>query len=341
LARLLWILFACNVAGTVTGILQVYFPDRFLPAEFSSGAPAEWLRSLTFVSPSGRTLVRPPGLSDLPGGAAAAGSLTAIFGFALSSAKSTKVWLRPVCFAAALAGVAVLYLTQVRSLTLMTLLGILLLAFFGMRQGKIWNQGWMAATAVILIFGSFTWAVALGGDKVRDRFLNMTDQSVSESFDKSRGWFWRYTFDEALKAYPLGAGPGRWGMMNVYFADPNQPGSPTLWAEIQLTGWLYDGGVPMWLLYGTGLFVSMLFLYRVARSPRYGDVVPFAATVVFCLNCNIIGASFFGPAFNTTLGMEYWLLVAIVFGAARKSWRGPSRDQIRAGFLVSRAASLA
>ncbi len=337
LARLLWILFACNLAGAAMGILQVYFPDQFLPAEFSASAPAEWLRSLTFTSPSGRALVRPPGLSDLPGGAAAAGSITAILGFALSSSKSITVWLRLFYFAAALAGVSVLYLTQVRSLTLMTLFAILLLALFGLAQKQIWNQGWMAGTAVILILGSFFWAVSLGGDKVRDRFLNMTDRSVTENFNSSRGWFWRYTFDEALKAYPLGAGPGRWGMMNVYFGDPDQPGSPTLWAEIQPTGWLYDGGVPMWLLYGSGLFASMLFLFRVARSSRYGAIVPYAATVVFCVNCNIIGASFFGPAFNTSLGMEYWLLVAVVFGAARKSWRGPSAAQIRAGFLLPRA----
>ena len=341
LARLLWIVFACNLAGALTGILQVYFPDQFLPAEFSASASAEWLRSLTFTSPAGRVLVRPPGLSDLPGGAAAAGSLTAIFGFALSSARGTSIWLRCVCFAAALAGVSVLYLTQVRSLTLMTVLAILLLASFGIREGRIWNRSWMAGTAVILILGSFTWAVSAGGDKVRDRFLNLTDRSVTESFNSSRGWFWRYTFHEALEAYPLGAGPGRWGMMNVYFGDPNAPGSPTLWAEIQPTGWLYDGGVPMWLLYGSGLFASMLFLYRIARSRRYGSIVPFAATVIFCVNCNIIGASFFGPAFNTTLGMEYWLLVAIVFGAARRSWRGPSLQQIRDGFVYSRAASLA
>jgi hypothetical protein len=57
--------------------------------------------------------------------------------------------------------------------------------------------------------------------------------------------------------------------------------------------------------------------------------VPFAATLVFCVNCNIIGASLSGPAFNTTMGLQYWLMVAVVYGAARKSWRGPTLSQTR------------
>ncbi len=328
LIRLLWILWAANLIGAGVGLLQIYFPDRFLPAEFSAGATASWLHSMTFLSPTGRLLVRPPGLSDLPGGAAAAGSLTAILGFAFSALRSTGIWLRLVCFASALAGVSVLYLTQVRSLAIMTVLAILLLLLFGLQQGRIWNRGWMAGAAVALLLGSFCWAVAMGGDKVRDRFTKMNDDGVAASFDASRGWFWRYTFGEGLAAYPLGAGPGRWGMMGSYFGDPHRPDSPPLWAEIQPTGWLYDGGVPLWLLYGAGLGASMLFLYRVARSPNspssYGAALPFAATLVFCMNCNIIGASLSGPAFNTTMGLQYWLMVALVYGAARKSWRGPA-----------------
>ncbi len=333
LLRILWIFFLCNGIGSAIGILQIYFPDQFLPAEFSVGASASWLQSLRFVNPGGRVLVRPPGLSDLPGGAAMAGSLTAILGFAFSSLRSTRLWLRVGCFLAALSGISVLYLTQVRSLTLMTLFALLLLAFASLGQPRIWNRAWIASAGALLIFGSFTWAVALGGDKVRDRFLDLTDHSVADSFDSSRGWFWRYTFGEALARYPLGAAPGRWGMMDVYFGDPDRPDSAPLWAEIQPTGWLFDGGVPLWLLYGAALFSSMVFLFRVARSSRYGAVVPFAATLAFCINFNIIGASFSGPTFNTAMGLQYWLLVALVYGAARKSWRGPSIQQLRLGLV--------
>lgn len=315
LVRLLWIFFGCNAIGSVMGLLQIYFPAQFLPAEFSNAASSTWLRSLTFANGSGDVLVRPPGLSDLPGGAAVSGSLTAMLGMALSAQKLTPIWLRFVCLAAASTGAAVLYLTQVRSLTLMTLFGLVLLAVFGLRQPRLWNRSWLTGAALALVLGSFCWAVTVGGDKVRDRFLTLD----ADSYDSSRGWFWRYTLGEGLSHYPLGAGLGRWGMMGVYFGDPQRPDSPPLWAEIQPTGWLYDGGVPLWLLYGAGLGASMLFLYRIARSSRYGAAVPFAGTVVFCVNCNIIGASFSGPSFNTTLGLQYWMLLALVYGAARKN----------------------
>jgi hypothetical protein len=131
------------------------------------------------------------------------------------------------------------------------------------------------------------------------------------SYDASRGWFWRYTFGDALEQFPLGAGVGRWGAMNGYFAG-QRPDSPPLWAEIQLTGWLYDGGVPMWMAYASGLAISMLFVFRIALSR-----MPFAGAVIFCINGIVIGASFTGPAFNTTMGLEYWLLVALLYGGAR------------------------
>jgi hypothetical protein len=307
LKRILAVVFACNALGSLVGILQIYYPEHFLPAQFSADASSSWLESLTFISPDGRTLVRPPGLSDLPGGAAMAGSLSAIMGLAFSAQRGARIWVRSVCFAAALAGISVLYLTQVRSLTLMTLSAIAVMAIFSLRRQSTLNRGWLACATAVLVLGAFTWAVAVGGERVHDRFLHTS----VDSYDASRGWFWRYTFGDALEQFPLGAGVGRWGTMSGYFAA-ERPDSPTLWAELQLTGWLYDGGVPMWMAYLSGLAVSMLFVFRIALNR-----LPFAGMVIFCINGIVIGASFTGPAFNTTMGLEYWLLVAVLYGAAR------------------------
>jgi hypothetical protein len=307
LVRILAVVFACNALGSIVGILQLYYPEHFLPAQFSADASSSWLESLTFISPDGRTLVRPPGLSDLPGGAAMAGSLTAIMGLAFSARKGVRIWVRSACFAAALAGISVLYLTQVRSLTLMTLAAIAVMGVFSLRRQSTLNRGWLACATAVLVLGAFTWAVAVGGERVQNRFLNA---SIG-SYDASRGWFWRYTFGEALEQFPLGAGVGRWGTMSGYFAA-ERPDSPPLWAELQLTGWLYDGGVPMWMAYLAGLAVSMLFIFRIALNR-----LPFAGLVILCSNGIVIGASFTGPAFNTTMGLEYWFLVAILYGAAR------------------------
>ena len=318
LVRLLMLIFVCNAIGSATGILQIYWPDHFLPTAFSATAGTDWVSSMTFIAPDGRVLMRPPGLSDLPGGAANAGSIAAVLGFAFGSLRSTPLWLRAVCLGSAATGIATLYLTQVRSLALMTVLGMLVLAMLAMGKGRIWNRAWIAGAGAVLVAGSFLWAVAVGGENVRDRFLNMGDQGVVSSYESSRGWFWNYTFGEALTAHPFGAGLGRWGMMENYFGDKSRHDAPTLWAEIQLTGWLYDGGVPMWAAYGSGLLLSMFFILRMATSHAYGEALQFAAALIFCINLNVIGASFTGPSFNTTMGMAYWMLTAVLYGAARK-----------------------
>src|SRR6185436_3090085 len=77
--RVLWVFFVASAAGAVLGVLQVYFPARFLPPEFTSLGQAlnpNLIQSLTYVGANGRDIVRPPGLTDLPGGAAVAGMMT-------------------------------------------------------------------------------------------------------------------------------------------------------------------------------------------------------------------------------------------------------------------------
>ena len=56
------------------------------------------------------------------------------------------------------------------------------------------------------------------------------------------------TFNELLFEYPLGAGLGRWGMAAGYFGSSRELATP-VWAEIQFTGWMIDGGVLMIALY--------------------------------------------------------------------------------------------
>ena len=319
LVQLLRLVFVCNAIGSAVGILQIYYPDQFLPSSLSAAAGVDWVSSMTFVAPSGRVLMRPPGLSDLPGGAANAGSIAAVLGLAFGSLRSTGLWTRAVCLGSAAMGIAVLYLAQVRSLALMTLLGMLVLAMLAMRNRRIWSRSWIAGAGALLVAGSFFWAVSVGGEHVRDRFLNLSDQGVMSTYESSRGFFWKYTFGDVLTEHPFGAGLGRWGMMESYFADRTRSDAPTLWAEIQLTGWLYDGGIAMWAAYGTGLLLSMFFILRMAMSKAYGQALPFAAALIFCINLNVIGASFTGPSFNTTMGMQYWMLTAVLYGAARKT----------------------
>ena len=52
------------------GILQVYFPERFLPPEFSVLARSlnpDIIHALTYIGADGREIVRPPGLATCRG----------------------------------------------------------------------------------------------------------------------------------------------------------------------------------------------------------------------------------------------------------------------------------
>jgi len=85
----------------------------------------------------------------------------------------------------------------------------------------------------------------------------VAQQGAVQSFKENRGQFLSYTLGELFDQYPFGAGVGRWGMMNVYFGDPTDLNSPPIYVEIQLTGWLLDGGAPMWLFYGGALLTGI------------------------------------------------------------------------------------
>ena len=85
LARILKIIFAASLASAALGILQVYHPDWFLPPEFSTLAlqlNPDIVDALSYIGPDGHTIIRPPGLSDVPGGASVAGLITVLLGVA-------------------------------------------------------------------------------------------------------------------------------------------------------------------------------------------------------------------------------------------------------------------
>src|SRR6188768_3749017 len=88
LSRLLSVIFVASFFSAAIGVLQVYYPDSLLPPEFSALArslnPAI-VDALSYVGPDGRSIIRPSGLSDLPGGAAVAGLTTVVLGISYIS----------------------------------------------------------------------------------------------------------------------------------------------------------------------------------------------------------------------------------------------------------------
>jgi hypothetical protein len=317
-----WVLFASSAAASAAGILQVYFPDRFLPPEFSVLAQAlnpDIISSLTYIGADGRAIIRPPGLSDVPGGAAVAGMMTMILGLTLA-ARCGQTWLmRALCLMAGAVGMTVLFLTQVRSLALLAAASVAMCAVLRLRQGRTVDGvvGAVAGGGVLIL--AYAWAASVGGEAIADRFLGLLDEGVFRTFEESRGSFVRYTLTEVLFEFPFGAGLGRWGMMNVLFGDPALWQAPAIHVEIQPTGWLLDGGVALLILMMAALLSALGYSYRSLlqeRSGRFQDL----ATVLLCAQVAIAALCLTGPVFNTQLGIQFWALTGALFGVG-----GPRR----------------
>jgi hypothetical protein len=147
-------------------------------------------------------------------------------------------------------------------------------------------------------------------------------------FQEQRGLFIQFTLSELLYQFPFGAGLGRWGMMQVYFGDTTMWQAPPIHVEIQLTGWLLDGGIPLWLLYGGALFAAVRFSYRTAVTAiekTWQDV----AVIVLCLQLILISLCLTGPVFNTQLGIMFWSMTGALYGATLRrgdDWSGAEQD---------------
>ena len=233
--------------------------------------------------------------------------------------------LRILSVGAAAVGMTALYLTQVRSLTVMAALGVLLFAAIRMRQGRILQSGWIAMSGVALVCASFLWAVAIGGSAIEDRFSSLIDKGLLITFQESRGTFLSYTLRELLFRFPLGAGLGRWGMMPVYFADPAMWHTPPIHVEIQITGWLLDGGFLMWVCYGGALASAVRLAYVSAVDPAT-DSLRYLSAVVLVFQLAIIGLCLAGPVFNTQLGVVFWTVTGALYGARRDLGRSERGD---------------
>lgn len=323
---LLWLMFSFNAASAVLGLLQVYYPDTFMPPEFSAQALAinpDTVNALSYVGAGGQVITRPPGLTDMPGGAAAGATITTLLGLTFGSQAELPWYKRAVYFGLAAIAVVTLYFTQVRSLLLMSIGAVLVMSMLLLKQRRIAQATTLAGMMLLLLISAFAWATAFGGDSVYERFAVIAEAGVADSFQQNRGLFVEHTVNELLYEYPMGAGVGRWGMMRTNFGSPDSPYEP-IHVEIQMTGWLLDGGVLMWIIYGGAILVSLLFVYRLASAapdPR----LAFSALTVLSLNIIVVGMSFSGPTFNTQLGVQYWFLTGVLYSTVKPAGRRPVR----------------
>ena len=315
LARIMWILLVCAGVNSVVGVLQVYDPDRWLPAEFSRVMTSQnmGLGPVTFTGPDGREMVRPPGLFDTPGSVAGPAAYAALLGlvFAVSQA---PVWRRTLALTFAGAGLAAIYLSQVR-ISWAVALGMLLAYSLTLsRQGRMAKASQFGVLAGAIFVGGFVLAVSLGGEEIRTRFLSLFASDPLSVYREARGAHFDMTFNELLVEHPFGAGLGRWGMPAAYFGSFDERNLP-MWAEIQLTGWMIDGGILMIVLYGGALAVTALSQWRVAMVRNDARLATCGA-VVLAANLGTAAMIFSFTPFVAQMGIQYWFLAGALHGVA-------------------------
>jgi hypothetical protein len=315
LARIMWILLVCAGVNSVVGVLQVYDPDRWLPAEFSRFMVAQdmGLGPVTFTGPDGRQMVRPPGLFDTPGSVSGPAAYAAMLGLVFAVSQ-TAAWRRILSLAFAGAGLAAIYLSQVRISWAVTLGMMLAYSLTLSKQGRMGRATQFSMLAGGIFIGGFILAVSLGGQEISDRFLTLFASDPLSVYRTARGAHLDMTFDRLLVEHPFGAGLGRWGMAAAYFGTFTER-TPAMWAEIQLAGWMIDGGILMIGLYGAALVMTALSAWRVAMVPNDHRLARCGA-VVLAANLGTAAMIFSFTPFVAQMGIQYWFLAGALHGVA-------------------------
>jgi hypothetical protein len=181
----------------------------------------------------------------------------------------------------------------------------------------------LAAALGAVLQGAFILAVSLGGRGVTDRLNTLVHSDAGTVYYKNRGRFLETTINTFLPQYPLGAGLGRWGMVNHYFGEA----AGYLYVEIQWTGWLFDGGVPLILVYVTALLIATWGCAKVAlgRVGAAADSLSVWGAVLVAYNVGTLALCFNYVVFTGTAGVEFWLLNLALLCAAQNSEASPGR----------------
>ncbi len=319
LMTIFWLFHACSAA---LGVVQTWYPGFLQPhiSTVYAGRDAEYLESLMIRTASGALTYRPMGLTDMPGGAAMSGFYAILFGIGIALTAS-RVWLKTAALAGSLLGLAVLLMSQVRSVLVMLCCCVLVLVAILARRGE-----WTKSIVLVVIL---TWtallgsvvALAIAGDSVTGRLTTLTEASPMEVYQQNRGRFLEATVTEHLPQYPFGAGLGRWGMMNRYFGGGADPSRGPLWVEIQWTGWLFDGGVPLVLAYLAAVLVALWTSWRIAISRQLPRDVWIWGAILVAYGVGVLAVTFNYPIFIGQGGMEFWLLQGALFAAACHEYR--------------------
>lgn len=314
LARLMALLLICNGVNALVGVLQVYDPARWMPPEMSRMVTdsAFGLGTVSYRGAQGQMIVRPPGLFDNPGAVAGPGMYAALLGLVFASS-AIAAWKRVAALGASFAGIAAIYLSQVRVSLVVSVLMFGTYVLILIAQHRRPRAAVFAGAAAAIVVSTFAFALTLGGESVADRTMTLFADDPVTLYSSSRGGQLTYTFGELLQTYPLGAGLGRWGMIAAYFGEAPRPGSTPLWVEIQVAGWAVDGGI---ILLGLSIAALIVTLFTEAQTARNDPDarVRACAAVILAANLGTAALIFTFTPFVTQIGLQFWFLAGALHG---------------------------
>jgi hypothetical protein len=304
-------------ASAALGVLQVYNPGRFSgDISINIAENQFYLNTMSVTLASGERVLRPMGLTDVPGGAGIGGLNAILLGFGILLSERSRI-LRYLAVGGMIVGLFVIYISCVRTNLLMAGLTVIALCVALLRRGN-WPAVWTVLLCMIVVaLVGTTWAVTVGGDSISDRFMTLLEADPGTVVYDNRGRFLHHTLEFSLFQYPFGAGLGRCGLVSGYFGT-NQN---LLYSEMMWSSLLYDGGIGLMAAYAIILIVALRVAWRIGTVAAGGWLSVWGA-VVFAQTLGGIGASFGYPIFCMQSGMEIWLLNACLFAVWRSSSSG-------------------
>jgi|HubBroStandDraft_2_1064218.scaffolds.fasta_scaffold04005_4 hypothetical protein len=317
--RLLFMIYwLFNSLSALMGAVQIYYPGRFDPV-VSTAWTENVVQALHITLADGTRVFRPMGLTDSPGGASIGAAISIIFAVAFLLDKPS-----PLFAVVLLASVGVscftMYLCQVRSMLAMVVASLLALSLPFVTQRRVGRYLWIVIPIAGIAVAAYVKAASVGGQALTTRWTTLVNDDVETVYYTNRGFFLANTLTELLPKYPFGAGLGRWGMAYAYFGDPYKVGAGPIWAEIQWTGLLFDGGVLLMFAFAASLVTALATAIRLGSrvDDRHGRELYKWATVLVGYAVGFTALTFNCCPFSSTGGVDFWLLNAAVFAASEQ-----------------------
>ncbi|MBD2367571.1 hypothetical protein H6G63_12140 [Leptolyngbya sp. FACHB-402] len=303
---LVYLLWGFHVLSSIVGVLQVYYPEIFqfaISSNIEEGAFGG--EHLKIVIANGLILYRPTGLTDLPGGAATSGFYALLLGTGIALQQGHLIF-RLLGVISVPIGLFCIYLSQIRSIFILALVCLAVTALILLQLKRLWHLTAMIGAGILIAIATTTWAMSVGGSVTSERFLSLITEPPDAVLYQNRGIFLEETITKIIPQYPLGAGLARWGMMNNYFGNQLNPLTQPIWAEIQWTGWVLDGGIPLVIAYSGALIAACVAVWRIISDRR--SSLQLWGAIILAHNIGAIAITFNYVPFMSQTGMDFWLI---------------------------------